>query len=174
MNLQTARDLLSAARDEIKSLYGERDSSDLSREIPEEVRRQRERAGARLEALEARILARPHLRPLFRNIMFDICGRDGCATEEGMMDLVDEYSSGNKNALEAISNLAGDIRKDLENQGYNITDSGGGMTGWHLGVHCTEEEANTLSAYLHNVYARALEVGMIELERKPWSLSFKP
>jgi hypothetical protein len=56
---------------------------------------------------------------------------------------------------------------------WNLTDSGGGCGRWHLGCHCTEEEARKLCEALYNKFSAAIDSGLLKVERKAWSLRLK-
>jgi hypothetical protein len=56
---------------------------------------------------------------------------------------------------------------------WNLTDSGGGCGCWHLGCHCTEEEAHELCCELYQRFGYAIEKGLLIVERKFWSLRLK-
>ena len=53
---------------------------------------------------------------------------------------------------------------------WNLTDSGGGCGCWHLGCHCTEQEAKDLCTELYRIFHRAIDAGLLVVERKLWSL----
>jgi hypothetical protein len=56
---------------------------------------------------------------------------------------------------------------------WNLTDSGGGCGNWHLGCHCTESEARELCIALHSRFEHAIDMGILTIERKLWSLRLK-
>jgi hypothetical protein len=69
----------------------------------------------------------------------------------------------------AGGNLASTIREWIADKLYmQITDSGGGCGGWHMGVPCNEEQSRTLCKSLHSEFARAIDSGLIKVLCRFW------
>lgn len=54
-------------------------------------------------------------------------------------------------------NLASNVRKFINNAGFNITDSGGGGCGGHIGVPCTDDEAQRLINLINHNFSKAIQ-----------------
>ena len=74
----------------------------------------------------------------------------------------------------AAVDMRGDLAKRVLEimQDYNLTDSGQGGGEWHLGCHCTGDEALDLCARLHTVFWQELADLKIKVLRIDWSLRF--
>jgi len=95
-----------------------------------------------------------------------------CASQETLSAATDELLQGLP-ATDRAGSLAQTVREWIESNGFNLTDSGIGC-GWHLGAHCTENEAKRLICGLRTRFARALDAGIIYVVRHFWSLSISP
>lgn len=65
------------------------------------------------------------------------------------------------------------VSRTLERNGFRISDRGGGLSGWHVGVWCTSEDADRMVELIRREYKEEIENYVIALRRMPWSLGFK-
>lgn len=73
--------------------------------------------------------------------------------------------------VDSFGALPSEVRSVMRK--WNLTDSGCGWDSWHLGCHCTEQEARQLCGELYRRFGHAINVGILKIERKPWSLRLK-
>jgi hypothetical protein len=66
--------------------------------------------------------------------------------------------------------LAAEVRKFLSEEKHSISDIGGGVIGWHLGVHCSPGEAWLLMHRGRQRFAKALRNGLLDIRLNPWSI----
>ena len=93
---------------------------------------------------------------------------------EKLMNAVMEDASKEKpthSYVESSGGLAAEARKVMNT--FNLTDSGSGSDGWHLGCHCTEIEAHQLCRKLHMQFAKAIDAGLLKVKRMAWALDLK-
>jgi hypothetical protein len=67
--------------------------------------------------------------------------------------------------------LAAAVETWLRTQPGQLTDRGGGETGWYFGVHCTPDEAWRLSRDGRTLFAKALKAGLLEINITAWSMT---
>jgi hypothetical protein len=76
-----------------------------------------------------------------------------------------------------VSQIGGDLYKHvvntLDRNGFKISDRGAGLSGWHVGVWCTSEDADRMIVLMRSEYKEELENYSIALRRMPWSFGFK-
>jgi hypothetical protein len=101
--------------------------------------------------------------------MVDIEGED--LSENFAEDVIKSGEFENiPSSLSNASNLCESIITGLSIWGFNITDSGGGCGGWHLGYPCTEMESRRLCTLIHTKYSYYIQEGMLRVARKYWSM----
>lgn len=66
--------------------------------------------------------------------------------------------------------LAAEVRKFLAENKATISEVGGGVTGWLLGVHCSPGEAWLLVRGGRDRFAKALRSGILDIRISPWSI----
>jgi len=64
--------------------------------------------------------------------------------------------------------LAKSIRGVIEENGFKITDAGGCVESWHLGVPCNEIDSRRLCTLIYMKFGKAIKAGLILVERKFW------
>lgn len=75
-------------------------------------------------------------------------------------------------AMALYDEVARDVRIWVERQGFKITDSGAGSAGWHLGVPCTDTEADLICRLAHEELAKPLEAKILSVAVKFWGWHF--
>ncbi len=128
------------------------------------VRRQR-------EVLRHRILGDPRYFDTVRFWMVDIRGKAN-ASEEDMKRLMEAFIEKGVSAVDGTGGLATAVNRYLSSRGFRVTDSGGGASSWHVGVHCTDGESRTLCCLMHRHFSAAIQCGALLIERKVWALDF--
>ncbi len=96
--------------------------------------------------------------------MVDFCGKDETTPQESDVANIGEF------VLRLGGPLAQNISSFLARAGYVVTDSGGGVGGWHMGVHCTPGQAWQLYRDAYRLFKRAIAAGLLTVTIKPWSL----
>ena len=101
-----------------------------------------------------------------RCFMLDFFGLD-----EGQPTLEDAATP--ESIEEFAASIGGGLRASLkawlELVAPPITDSGGGVGGWHLGCHCTPSEAWMLYKAFKEKWRKACQAGLLSCEMKSWS-----
>lgn len=142
--------------------------TDDERDRMRELRYKRERA-------KQRVLGHPESFGRVRCWMVDAVGRSAdCQVSKKLLnEMVEGSTSPDRDVRHAYTDKFGGLNAEVKKvmSKYHLTDSGGGGGGWHLGCHCTEFEAQTLCRELHVRFAKAIEAGRLEIQRKDWSLS---
>ena len=67
--------------------------------------------------------------------------------------------------------LAAEVRKFLAEEKHSISEVGGGVVGWHLGVHCSPGEAWLLVHRGRQRFHKALLNGLLDIRLNPWSIT---
>lgn len=125
-----------------------------------------------LSSAEKRLLAHPDSFARVRCWMVDIEGVKGTKlTEEQMMKAVAQYVEGDADASDNAGNLCRRVRKWLQAENWDVTDSGMGRDSWHLGAHCTTYEAMRLCQEAPKKFDVLFERGVLRMARMPWSLA---
>lgn len=70
------------------------------------------------------------------------------------------------------SSLAKIVSVWLREQGANVTDSGSGAGGWHLGAHCSDEESRILCVAARGRFAAEIASGSLTLSLHFWGWQF--
>lgn len=139
--------------------------------------------------LEARLLAIPEAYPHVRQWMVDVTGqsKSACLPEslEQIKEVLEqalgrgEPSESWKGEAPGFVDLTG---TPLSRRVYDIveetglgrcTDSGFGGCSWHVGVYCTQDEADQLIPILWQRFAKQIAAGMVWIIRHRWSMSKK-
>lgn len=130
-----------------------------------------QRAKAAYESAMDEYASDPDLRDHMICWMLDFCGN-----EES------EWAKENRAPTEAEMPLAisgtGTVLAQvvcgwLHEQGANITDSGSGSGGWHLGAHCSDQESRVLCTAARVRFAKEIESGALSLELHFWGWEFR-
>jgi hypothetical protein len=66
--------------------------------------------------------------------------------------------------------LACEVRKFLAEENKNNAESGGGVIGWHIGVHCSPGEAWLLANKGLDRFLKAVQGGLLNIRINPWSI----
>lgn len=121
----------------------------------------------RSSQLESIILGHPESFARVRCWMVDAVGKEkiGKKDAKGFLRAIIEDSH---SAVDRVGDLAARVREVMEQ--FSLTDSGAGSVGWHLGCHCTQNEAERLVFMLHLRFPDEIESGALEIRRMPWSL----
>jgi len=98
----------------------------------------------------------PHFFEILEAWMVDISGT-------GDMAEIKEYPEDFVEFIKKQGSLAAGVQQYIEDQGFEITDRGGGKGRWTLGVPCTTTNMRKLTAILHAQFARAIDAGTIRI-----------
>lgn len=108
----------------------------------------------------------------WRCIMVDVEGTDEPNMSEGEGGkAVERFLAEGDKALDSVGNLVAEVRKFMSK--WNLTDSGYGCGGWHLGCYCTWVEASELVDALYKRFEKAIKMKLIVIRPKVWSASLK-
>lgn len=123
-----------------------------------------------------RCAANPELWPEMQQWMIDISGKSEAAPldQKGAIEeqLGALMSSGAEFAAKHGS-LMYTVRHAIEALDLRITDCGGGLGAWDLGVPCDEADAQRLCSLLHLRFHSAISVGLMTVRRRYWGWRFK-
>jgi len=173
MTLEEARSRMAELDVEYDDLIGDSivtDQSPKNAEI-ERVSRERQQLGKVLAGF-------PHIRPHLSAWMVDVVGSESNATGESEMKeavgvLLDEGAS--ESFLSRVGGSLAQqvdqfIRKDC---GRNPPDGGGGCTSWHIGTPCNDEQCASLTAAIHERFAKAIAAGLLTVRVSFWGWRFR-
>lgn len=132
-----------------------------------------------LRQFESELLAHPNIFPHLRFWMVDIVGGsnrsapnhmipDGTKLEDGMPieDLMSIMGA-------AGGALMREVGAWVQEQEYDAPDRGAGMGSWHIGCHCTQEEANILCSTIRRRFHHQFDSGELRLRRRFWGIKIK-
>jgi hypothetical protein len=71
-----------------------------------------------------------------------------------------------------VDELSRKVREWLAEVGANVTDSGSGSGGWHLGCHCNDEELDALVRAARKRFVKELASGALTLSLHHWGWRF--
>jgi len=162
-------------------------------EITKEQEEKRKNAEFERKKKISLVLGHPLSFSHIRCWMVDVHGQEKCQTEgrpenpaddwddsfcgaivsEDLLEEVVDDATGERthNYIQRSGALASEVRKVMSK--YHLTDSGMGGCCWHLGCHCTHEEARDLMMELYARFGKALKSGMIYIDRHFWSIDLK-
>jgi hypothetical protein len=124
-----------------------------------------------------RCAANPALFPHMKCWMVDVAGKSEAAPLDKDPTAVADQLQALMDSGEAFAARHGSLmyttRHLIESMNLKITDSGGGLGGWDLGVSCDDEEARKLCAALHLRFHSAISVGLMTVRRRFWGWRFK-
>lgn len=118
------------------------------------------------DRMMAEFAADPDLRAHMRCWMFDFEGTEA-PNRKLLESEIDRATHARFGRLPII------VRTWLEGRKYQITDSGSGAGGWHLGVHCDDAELASLSPLARIIFAEQIASGDLTLSLKFWGWHFK-
>lgn len=125
---------------------------------------------AALKRLLAHYASDSELRASMVPWMVDFEGTAAPAwTLEQRMPTSDELDS---SAMVLYDETARDVRLWVEKHGFKITDSGSGSEGWHLGVPCTDSQAELLCRLAHDELSKMLKAKVLMIAIKFWGWRF--
>ena len=143
------------------------------------------------DQLTARLLARTEVFPRVRFWMVDVCGKcEGSVLPDNeeeaeellmeahrRMDPAEAWKGDRKGFADLtgsnLSKIVYDIVAAAKGDLGRMTDSGMGGERWHVGVHCTQNEADSLLAILEVRFKKQIEAGLVWLKRIYWSAEMK-
>jgi len=128
----------------------------------ENYKEEREKANHRKDRLTAQVLGNPQFFRNARCWMVDIngTGRASQCEEEDLQKALKDAEDPNdsvKKALEAQGPLVHAVHDFIRANNWNLTDSGGGVGGWHLGIHATSEEVPIILEKTYNEFQPSFE-----------------
>ncbi len=135
-------------------------------EIPEEIKKEKEILENNVKSFEKELAAYPHICPILEYWMVDIYGDYGEAGEKEMEKVLNDLDF--KSYIEAQGSIPSTIQKFIENQGFKITDRGGGVGGWNIGVPCNDGESNRLCCLLHDKFKNLIDKKYIKILKVFW------
>lgn len=113
--------------------------------------------------LENILAANPNFFNIIEPWVISIEGNDSVSKET-----MEEYieSADVEELIDRTSCLASSIKYFIRSAGYFIADMGSGVTGWDIGIRCSEKEAKKLCNSIHSRYTKALELGLITVSKR--------
>ena len=102
--------------------------------------------------------------------MVDIAGHEeGGITEEDAGKL-EEPGHVFKIVERVGGGMAQQVLKLLQSMGANMTDGGGGLGLWHIGVYCAPGPAWVIWHALHERFGKAIQSGLLTVTIRPWAV----
>lgn len=132
------------------------------KQIPDKILAQREILHRDTESFGKELAARPEFFDVMQPWMVDVKGEGDGIDVLALEDL--DF----KRMIEQQGPLASQIQNFITNNGYHITDRGGGAKNWHVGVPCNEAEARRLCSMLHIQFKKAIDSGIIRVVKHFW------
>jgi hypothetical protein len=139
------------------------------------------KARAALDNAMSEYAADPELRRHMRCWMVDFCGD----TEPEWYKRASKAIAENRPVEETLSPeelkqaingevdaLSRRVAAWLESVDANVTDSGSGAGGWHLGAHCTQTELDSLTTLARETFAKEIAEGALKLRVQFWGWRF--
>jgi len=117
----------------------------------------------------------PHLQPFMRCWMVDVCSLKSEMDADKPIDMSDIKLPEDVQRFTALAGgaLYHSVRAFCDLTGLGtMSDQGGGISGWHIGYHCTTLEAHRLFNALNSKFDKAIKSGHIKLFCNPWSKRF--
>lgn len=111
--------------------------------------------------------------PIIKNIiipyMVDVCGNTSDVCNESIEKVLEDFDF--KDFLERCGSIPSMLQQSIKFWGFKITDRGAGCESWHLGVPCTETQANELCSLLHKNFNFLILKGYITIYKHFWGFS---
>jgi len=122
------------------------------------------------EELMERLACDPELRRHMRPWMLDFCG----TSEPAWARQEREPNEDEAHAAMLISHdeVAVELLRWLHDKGFTVTDSGSGKGGWHMGVPCTDADAERLCRLVHGAWGNLLSLGFFTMRLRFWGWRF--
>jgi hypothetical protein len=123
-----------------------------------------------------RCAANPTFHPHMQCWMVDIAGKSEAAPLDQAGSVEDQLGAlvtSGKDFAARHGSMMYTTREAIEALDLKITDSGGGLGGWDLGVPCDDTDAQRLCCMLHTRFHSAISVGLMTVRRRYWGWRFK-
>lgn len=133
-------------------------------EIPENIQQEYDALHDDVNMCGDELASYPQFFDIMKCWMIDVCGEGRKEIPKNFLETdidIDEF-------LDQYGNLAHSVTNFVKKSGFVITDRGGGSTGWHFGVPCTDTEANKLCSLLHQQFSGAIELDLIAVYKRFW------
>ena len=173
--LAVAQDIV--ALDELRARIGESEDGP----FPQQMRSARELRStedgravlAKKRLLENRLMrlaADPDLRACLTCWMIDFEGAESSPCSDAWTESIadSDFMRAARADYGVVPRL---VRTWLEENHFEISDSGSGTGGWHLGVACDDQEAARLCRLAHVELANEMEAGAFTMALKFWGWS---
>ena len=135
-------------------------------DYPKELTKKYQTAKINVEQFACELAATPGFSKFIISWMIDI---EGSSTEAGGDDLIETLKSLDlRNLMQKCGAIPDIIQEFIESKGFKITDRGGGYTSWHIGVPCTNDDADILCGFLFGRFGELIERGTIKVKKKFW------
>lgn len=134
-----------------------------------EVRLRKLREKERIEYQTTQVMEQISADPDFFDILIgwivEVRGKNGTDDIHKMIKAFQGTPEQARENMKKMGGLQQAVGNALEQWGYNIEEMGGGTTGWHLGVHCTDKEAKTLCRRLHAKFKKAISLDLLRVHK---------
>ena len=132
-----------------------------------------------LRQFESQLLAEPDIFPHLRFWMVDITGGSNRSATKHMIPGDTRLEDGMpvEDLISIMQNAGGPLMTQVEAwlrlQQYDVPDRGAGLGGWHVGCHCTQEEADRLCRDIRVAFRDHFQAGELRLHRRFWGIKVK-
>jgi len=120
---------------------------------------------------EEKVASYPQMKYCMLPWMVDVCGNcsevDTNTMEQALEDLNIE------NFICKNGSIAESVQSAIRSWGFKITDRGGGVGGWHIGVPCDDHYSEQLCCLLHQKFKYAIEKEYITIYKRFWGFKIK-
>jgi len=120
---------------------------------------------------EEEVASFPRMKYCILPWMVDVCG-NCCEVEVDSIERVSKDLDF-ENFINSCGSVAESVQNSIRSWGFKITDSGGGVGGWHVGVPCDDYHSEQLCSLLHKKFAYAIEKGYITVYKRFWGFKIK-
>lgn len=130
---------------------------------------------ADMDRLAAALAAAPGAHDRFLLWMVDFGGHDSIEWTPDDVERVRATGSAHRLVLEHLGGLGINVARWLKlfcsanPEHAKFTDSGGGASGWHMGIHCSAPAAWALARQGQAAFGAAISSGLLRIDIKPWS-----
>lgn len=135
--------------------------------INEEIEKRLENAKYEIKSFGQELAADPQFSEEIISWMIDVEGQYSESGDEDMKEALTSFDF--KEYLDKSSVFAFAIQRELEQFGIKITDRGGSISHWHLGVPCNNKQADFVCEVLYRKFGKTIRSGYIKVKKKFWS-----
>lgn len=164
------RELIKAERDYYYKYISSQDlNSDKEKNVPPMVMDEYKRLKHRKERFGDECASHPELFDVLTPWMVDVVGKGSCSEELKKETIC---SMNFENGISKQGNLADIIQRFVKDNNFKITDRSFSCDSWQIGIPCNEFESRRLCTLLHHRFKKAIEVGLIKIQRHFWHWRF--